>query len=465
LKKVAFFSLGCKVNSYETDAMSREFAENGFTVVSFDALADIYVINTCTVTAVADQKSRKMIRRAHRTNPAAVIVAAGCFVSTKQDDKDRLPINLIVTNEQKGELLFLVMRYISESDSCEKDIVPPQTSAVENFTPDYPLTPTPSPRTRAYIKIQDGCNQYCAYCIVPFVRGQERSRSKAEIIAEAKELIAVGFREIVLIGINLSAYGRDLSMSEALLSLLDEMTKIKGLLRVRLGSLEPGLITADFARRMAANEKVCPHFHISLQSGCDETLVRMNRHYTAGDYMEKVAMLRLAYEEIYGNDCYPALTTDIMVGFPGETDDEFRQTEDFVRAVGFAEIHVFQYSRRPGTAAAKMESHVTATVKKERTRRLHSLGETMAAEYRHRFVGRTVKAILEERKTIAGMAYWLGYTDEYIRVAVADTELLGEVSQGTVITASIIGQFGGELLGKNDGKRYRDVMGAIPAGI
>ena len=473
VKKVAMHSLGCKVNSCETKAMQAKLEGRGFEMVPFDEVADIYIVNTCTVTGVADQKSRKLLRRARRQNGDAVIVAVGCLVDAgrlkKGDVREETGVDLWITNDEKERLDEILLKYLANtSDTQAPSARPGLPSAAK----------TPS---RAFIKIQDGCDMYCSYCIVPYVRGRARSKNAAAIIAEAKMAVAAGYQEIVLTGINLSAYGGDRGESAALIGLLEQLSKLKGLMRIRLSSLEQGIITPDFARRMAALPKVCPHFHLSLQSGSDTVLGRMNRRYGTAEYYEKVEMLRAVYEntvipqifnagstakdavipQIFNagspakdavipqifNAGSPAITTDIITGFPGETDEEFMQTKAFVQQVGFAGLHVFPYSKRAGTQAAALPGQIPPALKKERCRELILLGETLSREYRTKLIGRAVSLILEEKKQINGKTYWLGYSAEYVRVAVAETDLAEAAAQPGYLTEAVVcGCLTGEIM-------------------
>ena len=420
MKSVALHNLGCKVNSYEVDVMQQNLQENGFLIVPFDEIADIYIVNTCTVTNIADQKSRKMLHRARQKNPDAIVVAVGCFVQTEEETlKDasiersmEKIIDLAVGNNKKNELVQILNEYILNRR------VDVDTVIDINRETEYEEMSLKQIRdhTRAFVKIQDGCNQFCSYCIIPHVRGRVRSRAESAIIDEVNKLNNV---EIVLTGINLSSYGSDFNDENALINLLEKLVKIPGLIRIRLGSLEPRLITAEFAEKMADMPKICPHFHLSLQSGCDETLKRMNRHYNTAEYFEKTGILRAAYRKKYGDDYEPALTTDVIVGFPGETEEEFLETENFIKKVDFFETHVFKYSKRKGTAAADMPNQIPAAVKKERSNRLIELSKIKACEYRRRFIGRKVTVILEEIKVIKSEEYWLGYTGEYVRVGIS----------------------------------------------
>ena len=441
MPKVAIHSLGCKVNSCETQAMQSKLKGRGFTIVPFFEWADIYIVNTCTVTGVADQKSKKMLRRARRQNSNAVIVAVGCLVDAigrkEGGSLEDMDIDLWIGNSEKERLDEILVKYMEAAGiraaSARKETLPAQAGTA-------PPAATKT-HSRAFIKIQDGCDRYCSYCIVPYVRGRARSKRAADVVAEAREVVAAGHKEIVLTGINLSAYGGDLGESEALISLLEQLSELEGLMRIRLSSLEQGIITPDFARRMAALEKVCPHFHLSLQSGSDTVLRRMNRRYSTAEYYEKVEMLRGVYA---GS---PAITTDIITGFPGETDEEFLETKAFLTKVGFAGLHVFPYSKRAGTQAAAMPGQISPAVKKERCRELILLGEALSKAYRTELIGQAVTLILEEKKQIDGKIYWLGYSAEYVRVAVAETDLAeAEAKPGQPLKLRVCGHLSPELM-------------------
>lgn len=436
MKSVALHNLGCKVNSYEMDYMQQILQENGYSIVPFDEGADIYIINTCTVTNVADRKSRQMIHRARRLNPAAVVVAVGCFVQTGPEAINDAGIDLAVGNDRKKDLFlildeFLIKREKEGKDSdktlCGKTVI--DIGAVSEYEP-MGLRETAG-HTRAYIKIQDGCNQFCSYCIIPYVRGRVRSRRPEEIIDEVAGLASKGYREAVLTGIHLSSYGLEWGEEERLPSLIERLHEIPQLERIRLGSLEPGIIDREFAARLAGWPKVCPHFHLSLQSGCDETLSRMNRRYTTAEYDEKLMILRRAYGPLE-----PAFTTDVMVGFPGETAAEFAATVRFLAQAAFFEIHVFKYSRREGTAAAKMPNQLAETVKRERSASLIELGGAMSRTYREGCLGREADIIIEEIREIDRDQYCLGHTKEYVMAAVkktaADRYRVGGLAAGRI---------------------------------
>lgn len=411
MKSVALHNLGCKVNAYEMDAMQQMLQERGYKIVPFDQLADIYIINTCTVTNIADRKSRQMLHRAKKQNPDAVVVAVGCYVQTGEEtvEKDEA-IDLAIGNNRKKDLIPILEGYLEERETKDahrhvSDVIAiGETREYEEMS----LKKT-AEHTRAYIKIQDGCNQFCSYCIIPYARGRVRSREEKDIFAEVTQLVEAGYQEIVLTGIHLSSYGIDRGEPE-LLQLLEKLHDIEKLRRIRLGSLEPRIITEEFAGRISRMPKICPHFHLSLQSGCDSVLQRMNRRYDSGEYFEKTQLLRKYYED-------PAITTDVIVGFPGETWEEFEQTRKFVEKVQFFEMHIFKYSRRHGTRAAQMDGQLTEAQKAERSSILLELERAMSRSYRERFLGSEVEVLLEEKKEIDGRNYWIGHTPQYVRIA------------------------------------------------
>ncbi len=409
MKSVALYNLGCKVNSYELDVIQQILQEKGYKIVPFDEKADIYIVNTCTVTNIADRKSRQILHRARKNNPAAVVVAVGCYVQSGNRVSEDSAVDLVIGNSQKQHLLSILEAYLDGQGSGEE-------KDGSDYDKSVALTRTAS-HTRAYIKIQDGCNQFCSYCIIPYVRGRVKSRRMMEIIDEAEGLVVNGYQEIVLTGIHISSYGTDADAPEekaGLLTLIERLQEIPGLKRIRLGSLEPRIISPEFAARIAKLDKVCPHFHLSLQSGCDATLKRMNRNYTTAEYFQKIGLLRKAYA-----DRKLALTTDIIVGFPGETDTEFEETAHFLRKVSFSEMHIFKYSIRNGTKAAEMPEQMSEKCKKQRSEKLIALNRIMTQEYRESFRGEEVQILIEESKEIAGSRYFTGYTGEYVKAAIA----------------------------------------------
>ena len=404
--KAALHNLGCKVNAYETEAMQQILEEAGYEIVPFSEYADVYVINTCSVTNMADRKSRQMLHRAKKQNPDAIVVGAGCYVQTKEaqalvDES----IDIVIGNNKKHELVPLLREYEASHRkmACVADINH-EKQAYEELS----LSRT-AEHTRAFIKVQDGCNQFCTYCIIPFARGRVRSRELPDVLQEIRTLAKSGYREVVLTGIHLSSYGVD--NGESLLHLIEAVHELEGIERIRLGSLEPRIVTDAFAKRLSELPKICPHFHLSLQSGCDTVLSRMNRRYDTAEYEVGCALLRRYFE-------HPAITTDVIVGFPGETDEEFETTERYLERIHFYEMHIFQYSRREGTKAAAMPDQVPEAVKKERSEKLLALGHRMSGEFRRYYLGRQVTALLEEEFLYDGKRYYTGYTKEYAKVAV-----------------------------------------------
>lgn len=415
MESIALHNLGCKVNGYEMDVMQQILQEKGYKIVPFDEKADVYIINTCTVTNIADQKSRQMLHRAKKKNPDAVVVAVGCYVQTGGEKiKEDAAIDLVIGNNRKRDIAEILEEYLAAKKSGtlqDRDKTLRSRTVIDiDHTQKYEemqLTGTGG-HTRAYVKIQDGCNQFCSYCIIPYARGRVRSRREDDILTEVSGLVKTGYQEIVLTGIHISSYGIDRGTPE-LLQLLEKLNGIDGLRRIRLGSLEPGIITEEFAEKLVSLSKVCPHFHLSLQSGCDETLRRMNRRYTTGEYLKKVEILRRYFDR-------PAITTDVIVGFPGETEEEFASTEAFLEKVHFYEMHIFKYSKRQGTRAAAMEDQVADRVKTERSGRLMRLERRMSQEYRQSFVGENVEVLYEEAKKIGENVYQIGHTVRYIKV-------------------------------------------------
>lgn len=404
-KKVALHNLGCKVNAYETEAMQEMLERAGYTIVPFKEGADVYVLNTCTVTNIADRKSRQMLHRARKMNPEAIVVAAGCYVQAQAEhgEIDEC-IDIVIGNNKKKDLIPLLEQYFQkrEKENAVIDI---------NHTKEYEelhLSKT-GEHTRAYIKVQDGCNQFCTYCIIPYARGRVRSRSLESVLEEVRNLAAHGYREVVLTGIHLSSYGIDLKDTD-LLRLILAVHEIEGIERIRLGSLEPRIITEEFARTIAVLPKMCPHFHLSLQSGCNATLRRMNRRYSAEEYFEKCELLRKYFDN-------PALTTDVIVGFPGETEEEFEESRAFVDKVNFYETHIFKYSRREGTKAAVMKDQIPEQEKAKRSAVMIEMGQKKQADFEKSFAGKQVEVLVEEKVQMEGTEYWIGHTKEYMKVA------------------------------------------------
>lgn len=408
-KKVALHNLGCKVNAYEVEAMQQLLEEAGYEIVPFEPGADVYVINTCTVTNIADRKSRQMLHKAKKMNPGAIVIATGCYAQTDKGKLDEdSAVDLILGNNQKKNIVEALSEY-EQKHSKQKHIIKiNQTREYEELS----INRT-AEHVRAYIKVQDGCNQFCTYCIIPYARGRVRSRRISQVLEEVQALAAKGYKEVVLTGIHLSSYGVDFpeGEKETLLSLIKSVHEIEGISRIRLGSLEPGIITEEFAKEIAALPKVCPHFHLSLQSGCDATLERMNRRYRSAEYAQRCALLRKYYDN-------PALTTDVIVGFPMETEEDFQASYNFVDQIHFYETHIFKYSRREGTKAAAMKGQLTEAIKGERSDKLLKLHQLHAKEYEESMVGKTLEVLLEEEVEIGGEAWYIGHSREYIKTAV-----------------------------------------------
>lgn len=419
--KAALHNLGCKVNAYETEAMQQLLEAAGYEIVPFEETADVYVINTCSVTNIADRKSRQMLHRAKTMNPDAVVVAAGCYVQAAGETLlEDAAVDLIIGNNQKNELVGILDKYFADRTANEALVDIAQTREYETMS----IART-AEHTRAFIKVQDGCNQFCSYCIIPYTRGRVRSRKLVDVVSEVKELAAAGYREVVLTGIHLSSYGVDVKEENAphLLELIKAVHEISGIDRIRLGSLEPRIVTEEFVKELAGLNKVCPHFHLSLQSGCDATLKRMNRRYTTEEYRQGCEILRKYYDD-------PAITTDVIAGFAGETDEEFEETAKYVEEIGFYEMHVFKYSVRKGTRAATMPNQVPEKVKGERSHRLLEAEARMSNAYRERKLGTVQTLLLEEPVTIDGVQYISGFTPEYVRGAVITEKGAGELVSG-----------------------------------
>ncbi len=445
-KKAALHNLGCKVNAYETDAMQQLLEENGYEIVPFTECADVYVINTCSVTNMADRKSRQMIHRARKKNPQAIVVAAGCYVQTSTEEViEDLAVDIVIGNNQKNHLVDCIEEFESKNhpvcaENAEQGIQEKNTEEKvvdcidinqDEQEYEYFLVNKTAEHTRAFIKVQDGCNQFCSYCIIPYARGRVRSRSIEDVVEEVTSLAKSGYQEVVLTGIHLSSYGLSENYNSGfehnqLLELIEAVAKVDGIERIRLGSLEPQIITEAFAKRLANVKKICPHFHLSLQSGCDATLKRMNRKYTAEEYAQGCAMLRKYFDD-------PAITTDVIVGFPGETEEEFATTKQYVADIGFYEMHIFKYSKRKGTKAAVMPDQVNEQVKTKRSDILLACEEQMSKIYRDGYVGREVEVLFETPWEWEGKPYYTGYTREYIRVAYPTTEnLSNQIKMGVL---------------------------------
>ena len=415
--KVALHNLGCKVNAYEIEAMQQLLEEAGYEIVPFEPGADIYVINTCTVTNIADRKSRQMLHKAKKMTPEAIVVATGCYVQTGGEklEKDEA-IDLVLGNNQKINIVEALAEYAENKPGHGSHVIKiNQTKEYEDLSIDHTAE-----HVRAYIKVQDGCNQFCTYCIIPYARGRVRSRNIESVLKEVHSLAEKGYKEVVLTGIHLSSYGVDFpeEKKETLLSLIRAVHEIEGIQRIRLGSLEPGIVTREFAEGIAALPKVCPHFHLSLQSGCDETLERMNRRYRSGEYRERCELLR----EVYGN---PALTTDVIVGFPQESEEEFQKSYDFVDGIHFYETHIFKYSRRQGTKAAAMDGQLTEAEKARRSEKMIEMHHRHASDYEKSMIGKELEVLIEEEYTNDGRTWYLGHSREYIKTAVPKSENYG----------------------------------------
>lgn len=495
MKNVALRNLGCKVNSYEIEVMQQMLQEKGYNIVPFDEAADIYIVNTCTVTNIADRKSRQMLHRARQLNPDAIVVAVGCYVQTGREAIERDDsVDLAIGNNRKKDIVTILEEYLREremaasarGDADAADRMPRKadmpvrggrqtadktlhgTTVLDiNHTYEFEemrLKQT-AEHTRAYIKIQDGCNQFCSYCAIPYARGRVRSRKAEDVLAEVRDLAVKGYREIVLTGIHISSYGIDFDQNQwiqgksveahrgerleytgesKLVDLVERLHKIEGIRRIRLSSLEPRIVTEETALRLAALPKVCPHFHLSLQSGCDETLRRMNRHYTTGEYYTSVKYLRSAF----GN---PAITTDVITGFPGETEEEFEQTKRFLEKVRFYEMHIFKYSKRAGTAAAEMPNQVPEPIKATRSNALLELEKRQSKEFRKRYIGREAEVLLEESKEMEGDVWLIGHTADYVKVALKADEQAGICGLNTMVRARISGFLNDEVLAGSPG--------------
>ena len=432
MKKAALHNLGCKVNAYETEAMQQLLEQAGYEIVPFTEQADVYVINTCSVTNMADRKSRQMLHKAKKENPDSIVVAAGCYVQTSSEEAARdLSVDIIIGNDKKHELVELIENCMNQKKNANEE-----TEGVDDWKENIcdinekgrayealSISRTEE-HTRAFLKVQDGCNQFCTYCIIPYARGRIRSRKAEEVVREVETLAANGCKEVVLTGIHLSSYGLD--HGDNLLHLIQEVHKVEGIRRIRLGSLEPGIIDENFVKELAKLEKICPHFHLSLQSGCDATLKRMNRHYTTEEYAAGCDILRRYFDN-------PAITTDVIVGFPGETEEEFEATKAFLERIGFYEMHIFKYSRRAGTRADRMPEQVPEQIKNVRSEALLLLEKQMSKAYRESFLGKKKTVLLEEKTEIGGRAYMIGHTMEYVKAVVpyAD-DLKNKMTEGVL---------------------------------
>ena len=428
MRKAAFHNLGCKVNSYETEAMQQLLEDAGYEIVPFREGADVYIINTCSVTNVADRKSRQMLHRAKKMNPSAAVVAVGCYVQAAGAElKKDEAVDLIVGNNQKKDLVQILDDYFADHENSGEILDIGHSQEYEELH-----IRRIADHTRAFIKVQDGCNQFCSYCIIPYTRGRVRSRRPEDIEHEVRGIAEAGYKEIVLTGIHLSSYGVDFKdeQKENLLTLIKRLDQIPGIERLRLGSLEPRIVTREFAKELARLRTICPHFHLSLQSGCDATLKRMNRRYNAAEYQACCEILREEFDN-------PAITTDVIVGFPGETEEEFAETERFLKAIHFYEMHIFKYSRRAGTRAADMPDQVPEGIKSVRSDILLALEKQQSLEYRGRFLGTEEEILLEEPIEIDGTKYMMGHTRQYVKGAVPYEEGLKNKTVKGIFTKAL----------------------------
>ena len=431
MKKAALHNLGCKVNAYETEAMQHLLEEAGYEIVPFTQKADVYVINTCSVTNMADRKSRQMLHKAKKNNPDSIVVAAGCYVQTSEKEVlNDLSVDIVIGNDRKHDLVRLLEEYSLDSVNDTVDNINDGKHDFEELFIDQTKE-----HTRAFIKVQDGCNQFCSYCIIPYARGRVRSRRFENVIAEVERLAANGFKEVVLTGIHLSSYGVDFEEAAGLLELIQAVNAVKGIERIRLGSLEPKIVTEHFASELSKLDKICPHFHLSLQSGCDATLKRMNRKYTTKEYERGCELLRKYF-------VHPAITTDVIVGFPGETEEEFEQTKAYLEHIHFYEMHIFKYSKRKGTRAAVMPDQIDEQIKAARSEKLIALGHDMSKEFRKFYIGKNEEVLFEEKAVIGDKEYFVGYTKEYVKVAKKTAENL----ENQIVSGRISGMLTDEIL-------------------
>ena len=431
MKKAALHNLGCKVNAYETEAMQHLLEEAGYEIVPFTQKADVYVINTCSVTNMADRKSRQMLHKAKKNNPDSIVVAAGCYVQTSEKEVlNDLSVDIVIGNDRKHDLVRLLEEYSLDSVNDTVDDINDGKHDFEELFIDQTKE-----HTRACIKVQDGCNQFCSYCIIPYARGRVRSRRFENVIAEVERLAANGFKEVVLTGIHLSSYGVDFEEAVGLLELIQAVNAVKGIERIRLGSLEPKIVTEHFASELSKLDKICPHFHLSLQSGCDATLKRMNRKYTTKEYERGCELLRKYF-------VHPAITTDVIVGFPGETEEEFEQTKAYLEHIHFYEMHIFKYSKRKGTRAAVMPDQIDEQIKAARSEKLIALGHDMSKEFRKFYIGKNEEVLFEEKAVIGDKEYFVGYTKEYVKVAKETDENL----ENQIVSGRISGMLTDEIL-------------------
>lgn len=431
MKKAALHNLGCKVNAYETEAMQHLLEEAGYEIVPFTQKADVYVINTCSVTNMADRKSRQMLHKAKKNNPDSIVVATGCYVQTSEKEVlNDLSVDIVIGNDRKHDLVRLLEEYSLDSVNDTVDDINDGKHDFEELFIDQTKE-----HTRAFIKVQDGCNQFCSYCIIPYARGRVRSRRFENVIAEVERLAANGFKEVVLTGIHLSSYGVDFEEATGLLELIQAVNAVKGIERIRLGSLEPKIVTEHFASELSKLDKICPHFHLSLQSGCDATLKMMNRKYTTKEYERGCELLRKYF-------VHPAITTDVIVGFPGETEEEFEQTKAYLEHIHFYEMHIFKYSKRKGTRAAVMPDQIDEQIKAARSEKLIALGHDMSKEFRKFYIGKNEEVLFEEKAVIGDKEYFVGYTKEYVKVAKETAENL----ENQIVSGRISGMLTDEIL-------------------
>ena len=449
--RIATLTLGCKVNKYETDAVQELLSAAGYEIVEFQEGADVYLINTCSVTNIADRKSRQMLHRARKMNPEAIVIAMGCYVQSAAEELLKDPyVDLVVGNNKKKEMVSILEEYFRSQQKRTEVIDINDTEEYEELA-----IHEVSEHTRAYIKVQDGCNQFCSYCIIPFTRGRVRSRKMEDVIKEVESLAQNGYKEVVLTGIHLSSYGIDFGEKiekedgtmrkpvygiekSRLLELIQNVANIDGIERVRLGSLEPRIITEEFASALAKIKEFCPHFHLSLQSGCDTTLQRMNRHYTCEEYKKSCELLRETFDR-------PALTTDIIVGFPGETEEEFEETYRYLEEINLYEMHVFKYSRRKGTRADQMKDQVQEQEKAKRSSLLLEMTAAQKKQYEDSFMGETIDILLEEEYEEENKTYFVGHTKRYQKVAVVGeglktNEIVDVVLRGRLESGMLFGE-------------------------
>lgn len=426
-KTVAFYTLGCKVNQYETNAMKQKFIEDNYKIVDFEEIADVYVVNTCTVTNISDRKSRQIIRRAKEKNPNSILVVTGCYAQVANEDLEKIDdIDIVIGNQEKKDILSYVKKYQNQKQESISDILYEKTFSEFGTT-------TYTDKTRAVIKVQDGCDQFCSYCIIPYARGRIRSRKPEEVVLEIEKIAKKGIKEVVITGIHLASYGRECNPKLSLLELLRQINQISGIKRIRLGSLEPTLMQEEFIQELQKIEKVCDHFHLSLQSGCNSTLERMNRRYTVEEFEKGIKLIRNYYPNV-------SLTTDIIVGFPGETKGEFETTYEFLKRINFYKMHVFKYSPRKGTKAAKMTNQVPGEIKEERSRKLIELSNRNQEGQNRKYIEKELEVLLEERDG----EYIKGHTTNYIMVYVKSNNVLLE---NTIQKVKITEAFGENLIG------------------